>query len=796
MAPIKIFYPNIPEDLKLRNEPTSTCLFRLFSAAVSSGLAPKTMAKAGLKNITGRLSDQHITFIVDIKNRFPSELKDIPDGRIIGMMVYAYILKHQAQKKASVEESTGSYSWREPQIQYYNQISPALVQNKIVLAEASTGIGKGRVMARLAYEAALDKRGPVVVAAPSVATLIQNFREWQIFTKDKKDAPEAGLIIGRQCFIDLDNLQMVLSSEDILPETKINASRWIETGAGKTPGSNTDPIHSFDPSVSCLMEDLINVAPELSAYEDRIILSDDSDSIGYQSYRSLQERTYDAPVKFSTHAMVALDRVISSRLSPSELSNGAILGEYHTLFIDEAHSFEANVSNIFTRNLSIFSLKTQIRSSDYGSQAGRDRVLNACDKIIGLAKNLKHAIPRGELFLFPKDWENNIQSIKDLRSAGLFNAFGELDKALKTVSRSKKEKAPAWLYEARQTMKCCPPPACEGEEPSDLDFAEDKPVPRSWSTLLLTLSPKMGYLSMSAGTVSIRKILEKIWLCADKGVALISATLLLPDGLGGRNGKYSCSVLGLSQNPKTMSRVHECSPVIPGWVTAPVRMMHPDPALYPQLAADLTPPGKDCEPEENSLWLDSVASQITNIAVAAKGGSLVLLSAYDRQEELLNRLEKSGLKDRLVYQSRGGVQFSLARYKNMVLAGKKPIWLAVGSPAWMGLDLNDRDIPSLLSDLIIPQLPFGLTQGVTARWRAKTGAGISLGYPPLVAECIFSFRQGIGRLVRHDGARDKNLWILDSRPWTLATNGSRQRRVFYTPFKEILKPYSNGSIAA
>jgi Rad3-related DNA helicase len=788
MAPIKIFHPVIPKEMRLHNEPTGTCLLRIFSLAAQQNLQPKPLARAGLQNITARLTPKHVEDIDSLKKDYPTETQGIVDGRIVGMMVQAFVDDFRKQQQQKPVASHGS--WRPDQVRYYDQISPVLKQKNIALAEGATGIGKGRVMARLAYEAVLDNRGPVVVSAPSVATLVQNLSEWHTFVDGKMDVPTVGIVVGRQCFVDLDALLEILELDKLSHEAKMTALRWAETGAGKTPGSNTDPIHTFAPEVSCLLDDLLAVVPELAEHQDKFLLDNENDGPGWESYRLLQELTKDAQVKFCTHAMVALDRMISAKDVPQgTIINGALVGEYHTLLVDEAHVFETNAANVFTRSLSVFSLRAKIRKSDYGSKLGRDRAIKACDRVIALGQH-KHfeTLNNGELFILPTEWDKEDGYVHQLQSLGFFSALADLNTALKNISRSKKDTAPRWISEAKWALSNCPPKSRETEEQTDSDFAAERPMPRRKATLLMTVSPQKHYLSLSVGSVSIRKVLENIWLAADKGVALVSATLQLPDGAGGRSGQYSLAVLGLSQNPVLQKRIAVCLPVIPAWVTSPVTLRFPDPKTASDIAEKLKPPVQD---EDDSEWLDEVADRIGHIAINATGGTLVLLTSYDRQNALRERLENQGLANRLVNQNRGGVPASLSQYRSMTRSGCRPIWLAVGSPAWMGLDMNDRDIPGLLSDLVIPRLPFGLSQGITSRWRAKTGGGINLGYPPRVAECAFAFRQGVGRLVRHAEAKGKNLWILDSRPWLAEFAGSRQQKGTYSPFLEILRAYSN-----
>ncbi|WP_175762209.1 hypothetical protein [Burkholderia anthina] len=150
----------------------------------------------------------------------------------------------------------------------------------------------------------------------------------------------------------------------------------------------------------------------------------------------------------------------------------------------------------------------------------------------------------------------------------------------------------------------------------------------------------------------------------------------------------------------------------------------------------------------------------------------MLLTSYKAVDGLARRL--SGTTTLLVqareeYPLRRQVEDFLKLRK----AGVRPLWLAVGG-AWTGLDIGGHDpwarlfdgesIPAdqdnVLTDLVIPRLPFGTNQSITHLWRAQNRPGI----PWDLLEAAFRFKQGLGRLVRRAGLpQNRRIFVLDGR---------------------------------
>jgi hypothetical protein len=208
-------------------------------------------------------------------------------------------------------------------------------------------------------------------------------------------------------------------------------------------------------------------------------------------------------------------------------------------------------------------------------------------------------------------------------------------------------------------------------------------------------------------------------------------------------------------------------------------------------AAALKPPsGEGVDREALVEWLDGVAAVIAReVAPSAKGGTLVLMSGYERLAVLQDRLlaQANGeLAPRLVVQQRGVLPLAqaMSEFKRKAMAGERPIWLALGG-AWTGIDLKDERFPDteahkdvLLSDLVIPALPFGLNRTTTHEARTAWS-----GFMAESLEALNTFKQGLGRLIRREGLVDRRVWVLDGRLMLPESRGMSE-------FLKVVRSYS------
>ena len=105
-------------------------------------------------------------------------------------------------------------------------------------------------------------------------------------------------------------------------------------------------------------------------------------------------------------------------------------------------------------------------------------------------------------------------------------------------------------------------------------------------------------------------------------------------------------------------------------------------------------------------------------------------------------------------------------------------------------ELFGAEIPAeqdnVLTDLVIPRLPFGANQSLTHLWRVKHRPGV----PWDLLDASFRFKQALGRLVRRQGLpANQRIFVLDGR---LADPLQAPR---LAPFGNHLRRYSRKLLA-
>ena len=101
------------------------------------------------------------------------------------------------------------------------------------------------------------------------------------------------------------------------------------------------------------------------------------------------------------------------------------------------------------------------------------------------------------------------------------------------------------------------------------------------------------------------------------------------------------------------------------------------------------------------------------------------------------------------------------QFRAIAAGGKRPIAIATGG-AWTGLDLSDSQVSpeedTLLTDLIISAIPFNTQRSYLHLQKVqRLGMNVEISY------ALRKFTQGLGRLIRRPGVKDRRLWILDNR---------------------------------
>lgn len=643
-----------------------------------------------------------------------------------------------------VSKSKSTVTWGRPeQAQYYAGIREALGrQNPIVLAEAATGVGKGRVMAQIALEHADEG---VVVAAPTIQVLTSNLREFHA-QAGPNAACAVAVALGRENFVSETRLHEWLE-EGERPEAAEVVRAWIASGAGQTC-EHTEPCHRAGNRLAWLVEDLAALVQDLPVRAVCLRRNDaDEADAGAQAYaRQRAHVSLNAQIVYCTHAAVIWDANLRRR------GLIGLLPPYGLLVLDEAHLFESAMDLAFAQGLAVRSIAWRIGSGWDGALSEK-RAAKGRKAIDALVKAL----------------------IDDPRYAAVRKTNGI------PLDRAGVESMREWLVSLRDVLRAVRKHLAGVTNRSELDeglkLVED--LLEGKLDGHLQLSPVRRFPSIAAGPVTFKFFTTPLWAATPK-VLLVSATLCLVNDMG----QYSDTLIRMKLELPA-ERVVLLPPVIPDWLYAPTLMI-PAPAARDALMPPQEHTAADAATFEAALdaWHGEVARWLRWIHANAMGGVLVLLPGYEAIRGIAGQLEELG--ESLVAQSAGGIHAARSKFVARFEAGDKPLWLAAG-PAWTGVDLNgahllkERPEPSrdwLLTDLVVPRVPFAAP---------ATNAGRAVAHQRRQSpreEAAFRVRQGFGRLMRRPGLLRRQIWLLDGRVW------NAPKPFFYTPIRELMRPYA------
>lgn len=663
--------------------------------------------------------------------------------------------------------------WWPDQVRYYELISAAIPKKKIVFAEGATGLGKTIVQAELGHDLITQGKGPVVMATLTLETLAALASAWygQGFATDIPTT----VLFGRNQLVNPEAAQAVFaelaeSSDPDEKERAENALVWLRNGGKPIDSSRTAGIVGIVPWVAWLVDDLVFVCPGISL--DGCLLSDikepEKDNPAMKIYSRLRAGIASAQMIICTQAMLAFDVMLRCRTCSEEdaldekSKDGKskprgklgpyveLLGDYHSVILDEAHDYERIVSSVNTKGISLLRLRHFLKTTEMGEERERRKGVEYCDETHRLYRLFLGLWGREEgLFC---SYGQEFSSVMTRSQCDAFYAFsrmiGKISEILDDIlSRrgARKKKHFREMDEARESLRY---------------FLQRK------ASFRVAGSPVYHWPSISVGKKSVYPQLRFLWKRVQHAI-LSSATLLLPQR-GEQSAHYMAEMLGIHSDEYI-----ELLPVIPRWVTSPVTLMVPD----TQSAILLSPPTSFRQDTSSPEWMDAkcqwranIAWAIDMIAQQAPAGTLVLATSYNDIEEVADQL-------RLFYDQTGArlicrnhsVSFGVekAQYEDMVAAGMRPIWLSLGS-AWTGMD-------TVIGDLALIKVPFNCNQTMTFAYRARLNPNVSR------SEAAYLFRQGIGRLVRGADAGARRLWILDGKVW-----GGLP---YYSVFRQILERY-------
>jgi ATP-dependent DNA helicase DinG len=608
------------------------------------------------------------------------------------------------------------------QNQYWRNVMSSLRRGRIVVAEASTGLGKGRVIVGAALERASEGVRPVIVAAPTLKILAQLWVEYERLRDENPDRwghVKCAFLPGLSEFVDPQKLREQIEGTKLMEEPVDEAVHaWLASG-GKPLSSETAPLMrallAVDAPMSFLTEDLRRISTTISP--SSVLLESGED----ERVKASRAAARDADVVFCTHAMVG----------QQIKSNWASLDGQHPrcVLIDEAHELERHVANVFSASFAIRAVRRSVATTVAAGKMSRTA-----------GKRLQSALRKVE------EESQRLSQLSEGESVRLDASTSPEFKAAIARLLDCMNAKPARVLPRAESLRIA-------LAHLSMAFSGATNKAAAW----LEFSPTRRYPNILAGRASVAGVLGLIWKSADAGVALCSASLFIPDASGNQRADYIVETLALPRH-----LVDTPQPVLLRFITAIPKMHTPG----VRVATVLARPNRAIRDDASeSRWLSAVATMVKNIVCrpSIAGGTLVLLTSYAQVNAVRDALFAE-IPDRLVWQQ-PSERFADAqrRYEAIYRAGGKPVLLGLGA-AWTGVDLSDHELPAvadrMLTDLIIGCLPVGLNRSPTMLDRIERA-----GTRPIERESLMLLRQGLGRLMRRDGVEDRHIWMLDGRLW-------------------------------
>lgn len=649
-----------------------------------------------------------------------------------------------------------------PQNRMLDGVLGCLERGRVMMAEGSTGLGKARIIGKAALECRrMRPKERVLVMTNSISNLAHLAREMDA-SREGGLGDELGLLVGSGQFVS--EARLLDLAEELMQHAPLGADsliQWVDGGA-KPQHADTRFLCERFGIEGWLLEDAVSLLQGVMGKEE---IRTRIGRTPTEEHDLLKERVAKAGIVLATQAVVAVtvfkeisgggDNPPKNLTGSHKVFQTGVLEGVGAVLCDEAHELENSFSGGVSSNLSLHSIE---RASKLLPSSGAAKVKRLCDC-------LRDAIgPIPCKTVLSDSSKDRLRQLVEVASAEIGSALGLGGKSNSGRGESKRKE----LSEAvSRNLKTA------------LDHLKLFSSTSQWERLDAVPSPTRSWIRIEKGPKGVLWLLKSMWDSSTRGAAL-SATLLVK---GSRFSNSSSRVEPMRSRLGIPKDRLESGEYAADW-------LYRIPTVFVPSAKNASKLCYCSSLKANSgyiNWINETSKMIKQVSKTAKGGTLVLCSAFKDIETLESRMG-TRMDERLIAQSEGASVSSLAALFRMKAAeGKRPVWLATGS-AWTGLDLTDKESSEdfLLTDLVVLRIPVGGGSNSVAaarRARREESRNMGLEFVDRKAEAHIKLRQGIGRLVRRPGVADRRIWFLDGRPYV---QGEYQ---FFKPFAAVFEDY-------
>ncbi len=713
-------------------------------SAIERSLEPKEVAPGDQIRIPIYVSEDEAKRIERI-----GRLQKMRLPHAIGALVEAY-LQFEATRNRNGRQSTMPVNGEREKLQskMFEGVTTGIAGGRIVLAEGGTGLGKSHVIARVAqHHIAENSEGRVGIFAPTLAILNQLLKAYRSELADRNDPlprhSSIAVVLGRQQFVDEAKLR--LTAEILMGRSEEEAAiasaalRWLEDG-GPLLTEASMALAREHRELAYLVDDLAEAAPGFPV--ETCVLDSKQDNRASEIYEGLRARAQDASVVFTSTTMMCLDSYLR------RLDRSPILPDFTLGLFDEGHQLEDQISTIESTEMSLMELSYRLRVLHRSPWAGEHRARTLAESALDASKQLEatcRQFPEVET-VHSRSGEND-ELWKEAReyAEALADRLKQLTKRLAKTNHE-------FLHPFQHAADTC------------ARFASGKEM--CW----ISFSPVRRYARLITGPVILRRSFEHLWGLLP-AAALFSGTLLLPSSTGAMSGRYMRMKLWIPDD-----RVHFCEPCTPSWNYQLPTLYYPSLKAAKKLQFTLFK--SENGEAEYGTWLRRCSKLLVEkVAATAKGGILVLTPAYRDIDDLCRQLRKDGYPDVIEHSPRTTLTTAIADFKERSRAGRRPLFVATGG-AWTGIDISDNEQPPeadfLLTDLVILRVPIG--GAISSVQLARK----DFMFDSIIYDAAILLRQGLGRLIRRNGLKDRRIWFLDGRIYFAKVGASAYKRASYS----------------
>lgn len=687
--------------------------------AIDTQLTPEPLPPVCPYRICLHLDTQLTAQIVALAARH-----QLMEKEVVTRLAYAQVLRViKAEKSETNPLLNGTHTSKRKELQslLIERCKYGIDQKKIALLEASTGVGKSRVMGEILAHLATERRPneKVWIIAPTVIVMLHLLKEFRHVI----NCPSPVMLLGKSQFIEPNRSRTFVEEELIEGQTKLDPElkkeyldlmKWIDDGGMPVSDIGKELSSHYQDGLRFLAIDAEYIAPSVHL---PTLLHFDTEEDFLVSLKTAMADHLSHQYILCTHAMFGC------------LLRAKKVDSVKTLIVDEAHQLEETIATMFGGDLSLFALRHWLK------QSTSTKAMEASEIIGNLILYLQKLYPSDTYLKEDRDFV-----------IGKIRAVHTLIGKIRTKTVELKE----WQSLLSRILNL------------------------QGSILHVRFSPVRRNPSIIAGPTTVHFVFEKLWESIDSAL-LLSGTLFLPQG-DSMSPAYMRIKMNIPQD-----RLYAPAPLISPWVMDIPILYHPteDAASNLCYPSDI-PEEDDAAYASLENWSMSIATMLRRIHRDSRGGVLALTPSHRDVRILQSLLLDMGSS---LIQSKSTLEGSRL-FNQMRADGIKPLWIATG-PAWTGLSLDAPDgIPAAedyhLTTLVLIRLPFNLNRSSTQLIRQER-----MGFLANASEALLQVRQGLGRLIRKEGLNSRAIYILDGRVWTRRSNATyKMFGALFTRYKQ------------